>query len=255
MVCTTQGDPEREVQLVEMLREQNVDAVVLVGGVIDSPEYRERMARLARLLDGAGSRLVLCGRPSPGVDLPVTVVEYENSGGAFSATSHLLSQGHQKILFLGGMTGNTTTQARIDGFRRALDAYRLPSDDPRMIVTGGSDRNFAYNSLRTRLAEGPPEFTAILAWDDLLALGALAALRDAKIDVPSQMSVVGYNDEQIAQDMIPALTTVSIPHFELGRMAVRLALHRNDPAVAPAQHVTLGTHIVVRDSVEPLIRR
>jgi len=64
--------------------------------------------------------------------------------------------------------------------------------------------------------------------------------------------VIGYNDEREAQDVFPALTTVSIPHLELGREAVRLALHRADPA-ASTQHVMLGTHIVLRDSVRPHI--
>ena len=255
MVCSTQGDPEREVQLVEMLREQNVDAVVLVGGVIDSPEYRERMARLAKLLDGAGSRLVLCGRPSPGPDLPVTVVEYENSDGAFDATSHLVSKGHRRIVFLGGTEANTTTQARLDGYKRALEAHGLPSDDPRLILTGGAVRQYGYEKIKARLAEGEPDFTAILAWDDMVAAGALVALREAGVDVPGRISVVGYNDEQIAQDIVPALTTVAIPHTELGRTAVRLALHRNDISSAPAQHVMLGTHIIVRDSVRPVIHR
>jgi len=72
--------------------------------------------------------------------------------------------------------------------------------------------------------------------------------------VPDEVSVIGYNDEHEAQDVYPALTTVSIPHMELGREAVRLALHR-DEAAAPNQHVTLGTHIVLRDSVRPVIVR
>ena len=257
MVCATQGDPEREVQLVEMLREQSVDAVVLVGGVIDSPEYRERMARLARLLDGAGSRLVVCGRPSPGTDLPVTVVEYDNTGGAFAATSHLLSQGHRRILFLGGIEADTTTAPRLAGYRKALAAYGLPTDDARLVLTGGQTGEFAYRTLKARLAEtgGKPDFTAIVAWDDLVAAKALVALREAGVSVPGEVSVVGYNDEPIAQDVWPALTTVSIPHMELGREAVRLALHRNDPAIGRSQHVTLGTHVIVRDSVSPVIHR
>src|SRR5947209_20328028 len=102
---------------------------------------------------------MVCGRPSPGENLPVTVVEYDNAGGAFAATSYLLSQGHRSV--------------------------------------------------------------------------------------PGEVSAVGYNDEHEAQNVFPALTTVSIPHIELGREAVRLALHR-DEAAAPNQHVMLDTHIVLR---------
>ncbi|WP_323746617.1 LacI family DNA-binding transcriptional regulator [Catenulispora pinisilvae] len=255
MVCATHGDPEREVGLVEMLREQSVDAVVLVGGIVDTPEYRERMARLARLLDTAGSRLVLCGRPSPGEDLPVTVVEYENSGGAFAAASYLMDKGHRDILFLGGVGPDTTTQDRLDGFRRALASRDLSADEPGRILTGGNSRQFGYDTIRARLLREELDFTAILAWDDLVAAGAMTALREAGVDVPGRVSILGYNDEQIAQDLVPPLTSVSIPHTELGRSAVRLALHREDPAVASSQHITLGTHIVVRGSVREAARR
>ncbi|GAA2043664.1 LacI family DNA-binding transcriptional regulator [Catenulispora yoronensis] len=251
MVSTTGGDPEREVKLVETLREQSVDAVVLVGGAIDTPDYREHMARLARLLDSAGSRLVVCGRPSPGENLPVTVVEYDNAGGAFAATSHLLSLGHRRILFLGGDPANTTMRDRLGGYRRAIAAYGL-DEDPGLVVTDAQLPNLAYAEVKKRLAAGPPDFTAVFAWDDHVAARALVALREAGVAVPDDVSVIGYNDEHEAQDVFPALTTVSIPHMELGREAVRLALHREGPA-APNQHVMLGTHIVLRDSVRPRI--
>lgn len=252
MVSTTGGDPEREMKLVETLREQNVDAVVLVGGVIDTPEYREHMARLARLLDSAGSRLVVCGRPSPGENLPVTVVEYDNAGGAFAATSHLLSQGHRRILFIGGDPRNTTTRDRLDGYHRARRAHGI-EDDPGLVIVGGPLPTFAYAELKKRLASGPPDFTAVLAWDDHIAARSLVALREAGIPVPNDVSVIGYNDEPEAQDVFPALTTVSIPHTELGREAVRLALHRDEAGSAPNQRVMLGTHLVLRDSVQPPI--
>lgn len=254
-VSSTLGDPEREVRLVEMLREQSVDAVVLIGGTEDSPEYRERMARLARLLDGVGSRLVLCGRPSPGKDLPVSVVEFDDVGGAFAATSHLLSQGHRRVLFLGGVESNTTTRARLEGHHAALAAHGLPTHDPDLLLTGGQDQPWAYAALKARLARGRPDFTAVVAWDDLIAVRAMAVLREAGVGVPDEVSVVGFNDEAVGRDVVPALTTVSIPHLELGREAVRLALRRDDPAGARNQHVVLGTHIVVRDSVRPLVRR
>src|SRR5258708_1043430 len=105
---------------------------ILVSG-IDSPFYAQiavgieqqamaegRLCRLGEGLDVAGSRLVLCGRPSPGPGLPVTVVEYDNESGAFALASYLLSQGHERILFLGGREDNTTIAARIAGYRRAL---------------------------------------------------------------------------------------------------------------------------------------
>ncbi|MFC0542926.1 LacI family DNA-binding transcriptional regulator [Kutzneria chonburiensis] len=247
LISSTDGDPDRELAVVSMLREQNTGAVCLIGGVRDTPEYRSRMAALANALHEADSRLVLCGRPSPGPDLPVTVVEYDNEGGAFAAASHLLSAGHREIVFLGGGE-DTTTTGRLAGVRRAMAAYGLELD-PAMVVPGALVRRFGYQATKRLLADGPA-FTAIFGCDDLVAAGAVAALRDAGVDVPGQVSVIGYDDLSPAEDVYPALTTVHIPHDEIGRTALRLALHRDDPDL-PAQHVVLGTHIVVRQSVAP----
>jgi LacI family transcriptional regulator len=248
LICTTDGDPLRELAVVSMLREQRTDAVFLIGGVTDTPEYRARMEQLAHALDAAGSRLVLCGRPSPGPGLPVTVVEYDNEGGAFAAAGHLLSAGHRRILFLGGDEGNTAVNARLAGLRRALAAYGLELP-PDLVAPGPLHRRFGYEGTRRLLAEGAA-FTAVFACDDLVAAGAVAALREGGRAVPGDVSVIGYDDLSPAQDVYPALTTVHIPHDELGRTAVRLALRREDPE-PPSQHVVLGTHIVVRQSVGP----
>ena len=257
MVATTGGDADRELALVGLLRQQNADAVILVGGVVDTPEYRARMSRLAHVLDTAGSRLVLCGRPSPGPSLPVTVVEYDNEGGAFALAGHLLSQGHERILFLGGREDNTTTASRLAGFRKALKAYGVTH--PLAPVTGATDREFGYDRMKSMLGAarrkgGALGFTAVMGADDAMAAAAMTALREAGYSVPDDVSVVGYNDDRATADLAPALTTVHIPVIELGRTAVRLALRRAE-LPASGQHVVLGTHIVVRDSVRPLIRR
>ncbi|MFC7763283.1 LacI family DNA-binding transcriptional regulator [Catellatospora bangladeshensis] len=80
LVCTTHGDPDRELEIVKLMREQHADAVILVGGVLMNDDYRERMYRYAKGLEDAGSRLVLCGRPSLGPDFPAITVEYDNAG-------------------------------------------------------------------------------------------------------------------------------------------------------------------------------
>jgi LacI family transcriptional regulator len=253
MVATTGADPEREVAMVEALRRQSADAVVLIGGVVDTPEYQDRMSRLAGLLDSAGSRLVLCGRPSPGTKLPVTVVEYDNEGGAFAVTSHLLSLGHRRILFLGGLEGNTTTVGRLAGFRKALAAFGVAETVAPVI--GSMGRLFGYDAMTGILEEragGDLGFTAVVAAEDLVAGGAMSAMREAGLRVPDDVSVTGFNDDYMAPDLVASLTTVHIPAEELGRAAVRLALHRDDTP-PPNQHMKLGTHIVVRDSVRPLI--
>jgi LacI family transcriptional regulator len=248
LVCTTQGDPDRELAVVNLMREQHADAVILVGAVVENDAYRARMVRFAAALDAVGSRLVLCGRPPLGPDVPATVVDYDNTAGAYAITSHLLSAGHRRILYLGGAIGHTTGEARVAGYRQALREHGL-EPDPRLESFGRFSRAFGYRGIKEVLERGTGDFTAVFAADDLVAAGALQALREAGRQVPADVSVVGYDDIPLAADLNPPLTTVHIPHEELGRTAVRLALHRGDGG---PQHVVVGTHVVVRDSVGPL---
>ncbi|MFI7145220.1 LacI family DNA-binding transcriptional regulator [Nonomuraea sp. NPDC050022] len=251
MVCATNGDPARELAVVEAMREQRADAVILVGGGTLDDAYRERMSHFAHALDKAGSRLVLCGRPPLGDDVPTTVVEYDNEGGAYAMTSHLLSQGHRHIALIGADhpgQASTTKLDRVRGFVRAHESFGVPYD-PDLIVPAGFDRADGQTAARRLIALGA-RFTAVFAATDMVAIGVLAALREAGLRVPEDVSLAGYDDIPFAADLSPGLTTVRIPTEELGRTAVRLALDRRQP-----QHVVLGTHIVVRGSVGPATPR
>ncbi|GIE94122.1 LacI family DNA-binding transcriptional regulator [Paractinoplanes rishiriensis] len=252
LIGTTGGDPDRELATVRLMREEHADAVILVGNVVANDDYRARMAEYAHALSAAGSQLVLCGRPPLGRDVPAIAVEFDNTGGAYAATSHLLSQGHQRILYLGHRPGYTTSEGRIAGYRNALAAFGV-SNDLDLEVEGTLERNEGYRMMKRRLARGTPDFTAVFAANDQIAAGARQALREHDLRIPDDISMVGYDDLPPAEDI--GLTTVHVPHEELGRTAVRLALEREGTGATGAAHVMLGTHIVVRDSVRPAVRK
>jgi LacI family transcriptional regulator len=248
LVCTTHGDPERELELIELMREQQAEAVVLVGGGSNSRGYVERITQIARALDKSGSRLVLCGRPPLSPEVPATVVEYDNEGGAYAITSYLISLGHRDIAFLGaGEPGHTTVDGRLRGFERAHEAHHLPMT-PQRTRAITFDRESGYQATRDLLARGE-KFTAIFAATDVVASGVLVALREAGLRVPDDVSVVGYDDIPLARDLTPELTTVHVDHEELGRTAVRYALNRDRHAMS--QHTVIGTHVVIRNSTGP----
>jgi LacI family transcriptional regulator len=244
MLCTTHGNPQRVLAVVEAMREQRADAVIVVGGAWEDKAYQDRMTYFAHALDRVGSRLVLVGRPPLGEGVPATVVEYDNEGGAFAMTTHLLASGHQRIAYLGRVPGLSTSTQRVGGFRRAHETLGT-APDPALILDGTYSRSYGYQATRELVASGVG-FTAIFAGTDMVAAGVLQALREAKVRVPEDVSVAGYDDVPLALDVYPSLTTVSIPHEELGRAAVRLTLHRDE--LPESQHLVLGTHIVVRDS-------
>lgn len=243
LVCTTGSDPDRELAYVKMMREQGADAVITVGGVVETPEYRKQLAHYAQALDSAGSRLVLCGRPGLGPDVPALVVHYDNEGGAYAATSHVLSAGHERVMFLGGTPGFTTSEPRIAGYRRAMADRGL---EP-LVYQGSLGTAFGHSKIKELLQHGQLPATAIVASDDGCAAGAVAALREAGLRVPVDVSIVGYDDVPMAAHMWPPLTTVHIPAEELGRTAVRMALRHADGM--PHRETILGTHVVVRESV------
>ncbi|KPH99831.1 transcriptional regulator, LacI family [Actinobacteria bacterium OK006] len=287
LVGTTGGDPGRELEFVQLMREEGARLVILVGGVVEDDAYRERVAHYAQALASAGARLVLCGRPAPDPDIPALVVEFDNEAGARAITGHLLSAGHRRIVFLGGLPGNTALDARVAGYRAALAEHGLGPEAAHVVDCGGggaaghramtellkaggdpgpgdtatpdtATSGTATLDTATRDAANPgtatpdaapARFTAVFAGDDMVAAGALRAIADAGLRVPQDISVVGYNDIPLAEDFNPPLTTVRTPAEELGRAAVRIALR--DPEHAAGAHHLLGTHIVVRDSVQP----
>ena len=245
LVCSTDGDAEHELEFIEMMRAQRAAAVILVGGATNTAEYRARMARIADSLASAGSRLVLCGRPPLDAGTPVTVIEYDNEGGAYALCSHVLAQGHQRILFLGGKPDSTTALGRERGYLAAHRARGL-EPDPALRLAGDFTRDSGHRLIRRALELGL-DFTAVMASTDMVASGALTALHEAGLRVPADVSLVGYDDIPFARDLHPPLTTVHVPYEELGRLAVRTALGRTPET--PDEHLLLGTHVVVRDSV------
>jgi len=255
LVGTTGGDPQRELEFVQLMREEGARLVILVGGVVEDDAYRKRVAHYAQALESAGARLVLCGRPAPDPDIPALVVEFDNEAGARAITGHLLSVGHRRIVFLGGLPGNTALDARVAGYRAALAEHGLPPEAAH-VVDCGLGRAAGHRAMTELLKQGREEllkegreFTAVFAGDDMVAAGALRAIADSGLRVPDDISVVGYNDIPLAEDFNPPLTTVRTPAEELGRAAVRIALR--DPEHTGGAHHLLGTHIVVRASVQP----
>ncbi|MFI6832309.1 LacI family DNA-binding transcriptional regulator [Kribbella sp. NPDC050241] len=250
-VYITGGELRREEKVFAWLEEQDdVEAVILVGGVEITADYERRMAAHARALHARGSQLVLCGRPPLAAGVPALVVEYDNRGGAYAATSHLLSMGHRRILTLTGPERSTTTIGRVEGYLQAHDDFGADVD-PSLRIACSADRSGGFQGCQQALDSGL-EFTAIFAHNDVMASGALAALREKGLSVPGDVSLVGYDNIPVAQELWPPLTTVYMPHEEMGKAAVRLAMERPAPGSGRERQL-LGTHIVIRTSVRPLI--
>lgn len=249
VVCTTNGSQERQSEVIDLMRAQGAEAVILIGGTDNDEESHGRLVAYARSLAAAGSRLVLCGCPPPREPLPVTVIDYDNEAGAYAATAHLLSQGHRRILFVGKGEGYTTSEARFAGYLRALASFGI-EPDPALQVVVDFSRAASVRAMREVLAH-QVAFTAVFAASDMTAAGCMQVLREHGRKVPEDVSVVGYDDIPMAIDMTPRLTTVHVPYRELGRAAVRHVMELDPAARQDVDHVVLGTHLMVRESVAP----
>jgi LacI family transcriptional regulator, galactose operon repressor len=234
VLCNSLRDPKSEMQYVQMLRGQRVDAVILTGGAIEDAEYLRAIRNDARALKQQGSRMVICGRYS---SVNTDVVVPDNRAGAELLTRYLLDKGHRKIVEMMGPPRFSTTDERSTGHRKALHDAGVERD-PGLAVAAGFTRDGGYEATKELIASGA-KFTAIYAANDLMALGALTALREARLRVPEDVSLVGFDDIPTVRDVMPGLTTVRVPMREMGRRSMQVALdgggHRPRVQVLPVE--------------------
>jgi LacI family transcriptional regulator len=182
----------------------------------------------------------------------VTSVGSTNFAGGMAATQHLLSLGHRRIAYLGGPPTSGCNQARMNGFRGAMEAAGAPVPKEYVWL-----REFLYDdglAGGAALLDLPEPPTAIFAGSDEVALGALEAARARGLRVPEQLSVVGFDDTQVARLASPQLTTIRQPLREMGAVALRTALQLAAGEKVDSHHVELATQLIVRSSAaEPAL--
>jgi LacI family transcriptional regulator len=226
---------------VQLLRGQRVDAIILTGGAIEDAAYLRAIRQDASALKQQGARMVICGRYSS-VTTP-TVVPDNRHGGEL-LTRHLVEHGHRRIVEIMGPPYFSTTEERSTGHRKALAEAGVEAD-PSLAIHGSFTRESGYQATRTMLASGAA-FTAVYAANDLMAVGALAALREAGLRVPEDVSLVGFDDIPTVSDVMPRLTTIRVPMREMGRRSMEIAIGGRDH---PPRVIVLPVELVERESV------
>ncbi len=220
------------------LPQGKADGYVLLGMHLRDP----RPAQLER----REARFIAVGRSMAGVSW----VDIDNEGGLKEAVRHLISLGHTKIAHLTQATSGQAATQRLDGYLESLREAELP-EDRRLIWDGAFTELGGYRAVR-RALNANLEFTAIAAASDEMAFGAMAALEDASLRVPWDVSVVGFDDLPASARINPSLTTVRQPIREVGACAAQLLLERL--AGKPERVELLATQLVVRASSAVLVR-
>ena len=240
VLCPTRYDHDRERSLLERLSHGATDGALLV-----QPE--ESADELATLSEHGYRFVVVDPLEWPGDGVPV--VSAAHGSAAMQATHHLVSLGHRRIGAITGPLGWMATVGRLRGYHAGLaGAGVLP--DPRLEIVADFQVAGGRTAAERLLGLAQPP-TAILAFNDDMAIGALQAAAGAGLDVPRDLSVVGIDDVPEAVLVTPALTTVRQPLAEMGRMAVSLLLRLLEHQQYEPLHVELATSLVVRASTAP----
>jgi LacI family transcriptional regulator len=240
VLCPTLHEHAREVSLLERLMHGTTDCGLLVLPEESSSELRTLMNH--------GYRFVVVD-PRKRIDERVPTVSAAHSSGADQATRHLLDLGHRRIGAITGPRGTMATEERQRGYHAALAAAGvLP--DPELVIESNFDIDGGRKAASALLDLADPP-TAIFAFNDPLAIGAMQAALARNLRIPQDLSVVGFDDTAEAELVTPALTTVRQPLAEMGRMAVSLLIRLLENHRFEALHVELATQLIVRASSGP----
>jgi LacI family transcriptional regulator len=244
LVCATWHQHNSEVSLVEQLVHGQTDGALLVMPE-ESPEE-------LRALKRQGFHFVVVD-PLNELDEDIAVISAANASGAHQATTHLLGLGHRRIGVITGPSDGMASRRRLQGYHAALVAAGAVPD-PELEVVG--DYMVAGGSAGAgALLDLPNPPTAIFAFNDSMAVGAIQLARARGLRVPEDLSVVGFDDTVEAEVSHPPLTTVRQPLKELGLMAVNLLFRLLAEQWSEPLHVELATRLVVRSSTAPPRRR
>lgn len=241
LLASHEYDMDGELAATRALLERGVDGMVLVG--------LDRLPETYNVLDRAGVPCEIAWSLDGG---PHHCVGLSHRGASIRATQHLLDLGHTELAVIAGETqGNDRARERLAGVRDALEARGLALPPGRVeqatFTLGEGRRAFA------RLMERAPGFTALVAGNDVLALGALLECQARGVPVPGEMSILGFDDIELAGEITPGLTTVRVPSAEIGREAGRRLLSRLAGEAVPRVK-ELPAPLVVRGTTGPPLR-
>jgi LacI family transcriptional regulator len=239
LIANTDSHDDVEISVFESLLQRRVDGFILATGRLDDQPVVEEAA-------AAGVPVVLVNRGTGIAGYPL--VGGDNAHGIDLAVRHLVELGHRHIVHAAGPPNFSTTRSRAEAFEVAATRADVRHDTiyaAALTIEAGFD---VADDLLARQEECP---TALVAGNDLVALGLIRRLRAAGLHCPEEVSVIGFNDMPFAEDFWPPLTTVHMPLREIGAEAARLLLRGIEVGEQESATLTLPVSLVVRGSTGP----
>ncbi|WP_426516086.1 LacI family DNA-binding transcriptional regulator [Diaminobutyricibacter sp. McL0618] len=245
-IGNTDGDPKAEVRVLEEMRARSVDGVIMSTMAL-SPE------RIRNVVGPTMPLVLITGEwvetPNPHVvrKLRADEVGTDDAMGIKEAVDHLRGRGVTDIGFISGPAGSVPGDGRLERFRDAMAEAGLSVNEAWIEQSAGYVLETGYDAA-DRLLSRPSRPKAILCANDLIAIGVLEAARDNKLDVPTELSVIGFDDIPTAKHVSPRLTTIINPARLVGYACADALMRRMEHPDAPFEHTALATHLVARGS-------
>nr|WP_303047246.1 substrate-binding domain-containing protein [Paenibacillus odorifer] len=240
MVCNTDQDGKRTLKYLQLLREKQVDGIIFSSEVLKKEYYD--------VLETMRIPVVLVSSQTEFAKVPY--VKVDDYRAAFDAILYLISKGHRKIAMISGNPSDLIAGSpRAEGYKHALEANGIPFDS-RYLAYG----DFLYESgsiAMETLLEQAPDVTAVFAASDEMAIGALSTVIKNGLSVPEDISIMGYDDLGLAKMVIPPLTTVRQPLYDIGKIAVEKLIQMIETGESVNSQIVDHT-IVERQTVRSL---
>jgi len=236
ILCNAYDDPRKQAAYLRVLIEKRIDGMILVASGADE--------ELARLLAHQQTPMVLVDREVAGVQ--ADFVEADHETGGYLATRHLVELGHRAIACISGPRDLPPSLDRVNGYRRALAEAGLDAP-PGYLVYSNFTSEGGYRAVQQLLALNKRP-TAVFVGNDLMAIGGLCAASEAGLRIPSDLSVIGYDDIALASYSTPRLSTMAQPKYEMGQRIVSMLVERIMGSAQPLRRELLQTRLIARQS-------
>ena len=234
ILANTQRDYKKEEEAINLLLTKRVD------GLLITP-VQDKDDDIKNLID-ANIPFVVVGRDFENIE--VDAVYNDEVKGGFLATEYLIKKGYKRIALIDGFLYKSPARGRLEGYKKALNKYRIPLDES-LISVGDINIEDGYERIKQML-EKNLDFTAIFAYNDMMAFGAMQAIKEKGLRIPEDIGLVGYDDIPFSSLMAPPLTTIRLKKQDLGIESVKLLLSRINGNRKKAKKIMLDVDIMVR---------
>jgi LacI family transcriptional regulator len=237
LICDAQNNDEKERDFLSLLMDRTIDGLILVTPRMSNEEIAE--------IADKGYDLGVIGRYMD--HDKVACAFTDNVEFSEKVVNHLLESGHKEIAFLSGFADAVDSYERLEGYIKALKEHKIPFR-PELIENGNFDETLGYEAAKRLFAKNVP-FTAIYSANDEMALGVYKACKEYNIDIPSQMALIGVDNNRIGHYMVPSLSTVEQPKYMMGaRLTENLIGWMTRKEFSDKRFLKIESELIIRDS-------